>query len=177
MPDISREEIDIVDSKDEVIGQDTLLNVYKNGAWHRAAHVWVLDSAGKLYLQERGRSALLFPLHWSNSVGEHLNAGESYEQAALRGLKEELGVEGVVLEKLVKKKFTMKKDGDYYNRVFITLFKCNYDGKIAINKHELETGGFYGIGEIKNAIKKKSMKFSPVFLEFFNWYVKNKKGK
>ena len=56
------EVIDIVNGRDEIIGQDTLQNVYKNGAWHRAAHVWVFNSAGELYLQERGRAALLFPL-------------------------------------------------------------------------------------------------------------------
>ena len=55
---------------------------------------------GALYLQRRAATKDVWPNAWDLSVGEHLQPGESFEQAAHRGLAEELSVYGVALTPL-----------------------------------------------------------------------------
>ena len=173
----SLEIVDIVDENDKVIGQDTLQNVHNKGLWHRAVHVFVFSPSGKLFIQQRSRHKFILPLHWDSSAAEHMQAGETYEQGALRGLEEELGISGVEVGVLVKKRFVNKVAGKYDNREFIQLFRCIYDKNVDFDRRESEIGGFYGIDEIKEMIKSKKNNFVSIFLEFFNWYIKNKKGK
>ena len=54
------------------------------GLIHRAVHVFVLDGAGRIYLQKRAGSKDIQPGRWDTSVGGHLVPGESYEQGAAR---------------------------------------------------------------------------------------------
>ena len=53
-------------------------------------------------MQQRGRHRETFPLALDCSVSEHVKAGENYQQAAHRGLAEELGIQGVPIHPLVK---------------------------------------------------------------------------
>ena len=74
--------------------------VHATGLWHRSAHVFLFDPDGALYIQQRAAGKDLFPGRWDFSVGEHLQPGETYLAAALRGLQEELGVSGIALAPL-----------------------------------------------------------------------------
>ncbi len=55
---------------------------------------------GFLIVQRRRAAKDVCPSVWDLSAAEHVRPGESYERAAQRGLREELGVEHVVLEAL-----------------------------------------------------------------------------
>ncbi len=83
---------EIIDERGEPAGLAPRARVHAEGLWHRAAHVWVFDSDGHVVLQQRGREKDLNPGKWDVSVGEHLQPGEDYRDAALRGLYEELGL-------------------------------------------------------------------------------------
>lgn len=72
--------------------------VHSLGLWHKSAHVFLFDTSGNLYVQLRTLDKDLYPDLWDYSVGEHLQPGESFHAAALRGLREELGVEDVALQ-------------------------------------------------------------------------------
>lgn len=71
--------------------------VHARGLWHKAAHVFLFDAHGALYVQRRADDKDLYPGLWDFSVGEHLKPGETFLEGALRGLSEELGVTGVAL--------------------------------------------------------------------------------
>ncbi|MBI2529850.1 MAG: NUDIX domain-containing protein [Candidatus Diapherotrites archaeon] len=177
MPDISREIIDIVNSKDEIIGKSTLREAHEKGLLHRAVHVWVFNPKGELLMVKRSKNMFIAPLHWGGAMGEHLKAGEDYESAAIRGLREELEIRKPKLKKLVKKKLIDGGKGKYCNSEFVQLFKCKHNGKMKFSRMEIADGGFYSIDEIRKAVKSESMPFASMFLDFFDWYMKNKKGK
>lgn len=71
--------------------------VHRRGLWHRASNVFLFNGNGCLYLQRRAALKDVWPNAWDLSVGEHLQPGETFEQAAHRGLAEELDVRGVAL--------------------------------------------------------------------------------
>jgi isopentenyldiphosphate isomerase len=74
--------------------------VHHRGLWHRASNVLLFHPDGRLYVQRRAADKDVWPNAWDVSVGEHLQPGESFEQAAHRGLAEELAVYGVALTAL-----------------------------------------------------------------------------
>lgn len=87
------EMMDYVDDDDQVVGQASKKEVYARALTHRIAHIWIFNDAGEVALQKRSASCNYCPLHWSMSAAGHVDAGESYETAALRELQEEMGVE------------------------------------------------------------------------------------
>jgi 16S rRNA (adenine1518-N6/adenine1519-N6)-dimethyltransferase len=55
---------------------------------------------GQFLLQKRSSQMSLYPNCWDQSASGHVDAGEEYEAAAYRELKEEVGVEGVPLKEI-----------------------------------------------------------------------------
>lgn len=85
--------LQLVDSKDGDMGTATRAEVHAAGLPHRSVHVAVHDGDGRLLLQKRSRFKDTSPGKWDISVGGHLDAGETYLEAALRECREEIGIE------------------------------------------------------------------------------------
>lgn len=66
--------------------------VHRDGDWHLAAHVWILNPAGELLLQRRAAVKENDPDLWDISVAGHVDAGEDARTAAVRELREEIGL-------------------------------------------------------------------------------------
>jgi isopentenyldiphosphate isomerase len=66
--------------------------VHRDGDWHRAAHVWIVAADGRVLVQRRSERKENNPGLWDVSAAGHLSAGESAVDAALREVREELGL-------------------------------------------------------------------------------------
>lgn len=88
------------DARGQQIGIATRERVHRQGFWHRAANVFLFRSDGRLLLQQRRMDKDVCPGAWDLSVAEHVHLAESFATAAARGLREELAVDGVVLQPL-----------------------------------------------------------------------------
>lgn len=84
---------DIVNEKDEIIGQTERSEAHAKGLMHRASHVWIFNKKGEFLLQKRSAGKDTCPNMWTSSVCGHVDAGESYEDAAVREIIEEIGLE------------------------------------------------------------------------------------
>lgn len=91
---------DVFSANGEPLGQAPRGEVHRAGLWHRSTHVFLYDTQRRLLLQQRSMDKDLYAGAWDYSVGEHLQPGESYYDAALRGLCEELAVALTTLEAL-----------------------------------------------------------------------------
>jgi isopentenyl-diphosphate delta-isomerase len=60
--------------------------------------VVIRDQNGKIYIHQRSNSKSTYALTWTVSAAGYVNAGESFEDAALRELAEELSVTSVNLK-------------------------------------------------------------------------------
>ncbi|MCS7338324.1 MAG: NUDIX domain-containing protein, partial [Verrucomicrobiae bacterium] len=89
---MASEFFDVVNAADEVIGRQPRAEVHRLGLLHRAVHVLVFNSRGQVYLQKRAHTKDRQPGLWDSSASGHVDAGEDYDTAALRELREELGI-------------------------------------------------------------------------------------
>ncbi|MCX8189677.1 MAG: NUDIX domain-containing protein [Candidatus Diapherotrites archaeon] len=142
-------------------------SIHNNGLWHKGVHVWLFNSKGQLFLKKRSKYKEMHPLHWED-VGEHLKPNEDFRSAALRGLKEELGVEEEKIKEVYKVSSQRMEFGN--DREFIELWFCIYDGPI-IESKESFSGRFFEKEEIKEMIRKRSL-ITPWFKELFYWCLK-----
>jgi isopentenyl-diphosphate delta-isomerase len=96
----SEEQFDIFSADGLHLGQASRSRVHREGLWHKSAQIFLYDPDGRLYLQRRAADKDICADLWDQSVAEHLQPGETYIEAARRGLNEELGVTGVALAPL-----------------------------------------------------------------------------
>lgn len=91
---MSEEIFDVCDPDDNVIGQASRSDVHARGLLHRAVHIWVWRSDGRLMMHLRSANKDEYPLCYTSSASGHVDAGEDYETAAHRELEEELNLAG-----------------------------------------------------------------------------------
>ncbi|MFH1751689.1 MAG: NUDIX domain-containing protein [archaeon] len=165
---MSEEEVrPVVDENDNVIGKISAEKSETSGLRHRVSHVWVFNSEGKILLQLRPKHKKVFPNTWTSSVGEHVMLGETYEQAAVRGLKEELGITVKPENIEFLKKFDVEIEG---NHEFLSLYKTVFDDEFNPDSIEVQEIKFFSLQELKEVIENNSSSldgFVKVFLEWF----------
>ncbi len=148
----------VVNENDEEIGKMTYDKVYTILPIHRIVHIFILNEKEEMLLQLRSDKKSFCPLHWSTSAGGHVRYGETYEMAALREIKEELGIEIEIV-------FSHK---DYYTdergiKRFLSTFSGVYNGELSINNNEVNYVKFFNIDTIRQMIKSGD-KFHPELL-------------
>ena len=123
----------------ERLGLERRAVVHRLGHWHRSANVLLFAADGRLYLQQRSATKDLWASAWDVSVGEHLKPGERYLDAALRGLHEELGIEGCALEPLggVTAEVFESATLGYRDRELQQTFTGAFDGALAPDPTEV----------------------------------------
>ena len=66
---------DVVNERDEVIGQKPRSEIHRLKLNHRAVHVLVFNSRRELFLQKRSMKKDCFPGTWDSSASGHLASG------------------------------------------------------------------------------------------------------
>lgn len=158
------EYFEIVNEQGEVIGTAPREKCHGNPSLtHRAAHVLVFGTDGRLLLQLRSSKKDIQPGKWDTSVGGHLAPGETYEQAALREMSEELGVGGVELKYLYD--YPLRNEVESEN---IRSFYAVHDGPFDYQSEEIDDIRFFGLDQIKELLGTGI--FTPNFEQEFMMY-------
>ncbi|RKE94765.1 NUDIX hydrolase [Ichthyenterobacterium magnum] len=88
------EYIDIVTIDGKPTGKTALKSeAHLNGWYHNTIHLWLYTNETEILLQQRSHKKAIHPLLWDVSVAGHVDAGESFIEAALRETKEEIGLQ------------------------------------------------------------------------------------
>jgi isopentenyldiphosphate isomerase len=135
--------VTIVDERNKVVGALSRQAMRAGNLPHRATYILVFNSRGALYVQKRTQSKDVFPGYYDVAAGGVILAGESYEEGALRELEEELGIRGVPLTRIFD--FSYK---DEAVKVWGAVFTCVYDGEMALQQEEVESGAFLAVDEV-----------------------------
>lgn len=163
---MSDELFDLIDENDQVTGQEMRARVHQRGLWHRGAHVLLFTQDEKLLVQQRSRNKSQSPLALDCSVSEHVIAGEDYLQAAIRGLSEELGVQGISLQPLVKFKMNYGPDDNEISMIF----KGNISPEqVLYDTIEIEQINYHTLTELQTLMQKKEVIISYWFEQILLW--------
>lgn len=143
--------LDVIDPDDQVIGQASEKDIYEKRLSHRIVHVMVVNTKGELLLQKRSMRKAYMPGAWVTSAGGHALTGETYEEAALREMEEEIGV---VCSLTFKGKEWFDCDDRPGLKKIVALFEAHHEGPFRISEREVEQVTFFSLGEIKEMVKQ-----------------------
>lgn len=82
----------LVDVNDTAIGIMEKMEAHQKGLLHRAVSVFIFNSRRQLLLQKRAADKYHSACLWTNTVCTHPKPDESITDAAIRRLKEEMGI-------------------------------------------------------------------------------------
>jgi len=160
--------LDIVNDEDIVTGQEMRSVVHRLGLQHRGVHVFLFAPDGKLLAQKRSRDRAQYPSALDCSVSEHVKAGEGYLEAALRGMKEEMGVEGIEIKPLVK--FRMEY-GPNDNEISMLYEGAVDPQKVTFDPVEIEEIKYYTLAELEEMNNGKNAALCGWLTELTGWYL------
>ena len=96
--DAADEPVEVVDADGRVVDVVSRARMRAERLRHRAVFVAVVSRDGRLLVHQRSHEKDVWPGWWDCAVGGVVAAGESWEDAAVRELAEEVGVVGVAPE-------------------------------------------------------------------------------
>jgi 16S rRNA (adenine1518-N6/adenine1519-N6)-dimethyltransferase len=157
---MNEEIFDIVNERDEVIGQKPRNEVHRLGLLHRAAHVLVFNSRGQVFLQKRSMQKDRQPGVWDSSASGHLDRGEEYDACALRELREEIGLRlDVPPERLFKLPASKETDHEH-----VWVYRCQAEGPFTLHPGEIERGGWFTKEEVTRWMRERPEEFATALL-------------
>jgi 16S rRNA (adenine1518-N6/adenine1519-N6)-dimethyltransferase len=158
------ERFSVVDEEDRVTGEAARSVVHGDNLRHRAVHLFIFNRQGDLFLQKRSSWKDRHPLLWDSSAAGHVDAGEEYDQTAIRELQEELGVTAQ-LTRLLK-----LPASDRTGQEFIWLYRGEHEGPFRLADSEIEYGEFFPVEVVSGWVKARPDDFAPGFLECWKEY-------
>jgi 16S rRNA (adenine1518-N6/adenine1519-N6)-dimethyltransferase len=159
--------LDVVDEDNLVIGTESRSSVHQRGLRHRGVHVFLFTKHGMLLVQHRSAHREASPSTLDCSVSEHVQAGEDYLHAAVRGMREELGLEGISLSLLACFSMTYGEKDHKISQLYegrVQPESVRYDPK------EVAAIAYYRLEELLEKLRTGEDKFSLWFQELLRWY-------
>jgi isopentenyldiphosphate isomerase len=147
--DSKEELLDLLDDKGNVIGIIARKEVEGKALLHKAVCVFVINSKNELLLNKRSKNKKIFPGLWGIGASGGVKSKENYEEAAKRELLEETGIDARI-KFLFDFRYETKED-KYLGKVYLT----KWDGKIILEKEEIDETMFGTVNYIKDMIKRR----------------------
>jgi isopentenyldiphosphate isomerase len=164
---MSEEIFDIVNERDEVVGQNTRREVHARGLWHRAVHVLVFNARGEVFLQKRSMKKDIAAGKWDSSASGHLDSGEDYDACAVREVREEIGL---CLSQPPQRLFKVdaRKETGWE---FCWIYRCESEGPFALHPDEIETGAWFAPDAVTKWVNEKPQDFASAFVLIWGMFL------
>ena len=178
------EYIDIVTELGKPTGKTALKSeAHKNGWYHNTIHLWLYNSKGEILLQQRSRKKVIHPLLWDVSAAGHIDAGETFIEAALRETEEEIGLK--LSAENLQKIGTFLHETDYgaiqdneFHQVFISELKVDIN-ELKPQEDEVEDLKLVSIKEFDTLLSQSATNhhFIPTNTSYYRFVVERIKEK
>jgi isopentenyldiphosphate isomerase len=162
------EYVDLLDSSGRPTGtRKPKPDVHRDGDWHGAAHVWIINTGGQILIQRRSPAKENWPNLWDVSVAGHLSAGEGPVEAAIREAEEELSLTLVPGE--CRYLFTVAEqmvlnNGSYIDNEYHHVFLVQKDldiGDLKFSDGEVAEVRFVAVRELQTDLTTDPSDFVP----------------
>ena len=151
---------DVVNERDEVVGRAPRSEVHARGLLHRAVHVLVFNGRGEIFLQKRSMKKDRQPGVWDSSCSGHVDAGEDYDETAVRELDEEIGLHlKAPPPRLFKIDACEETDAE-----FVWVYRCENEGPFQLDPEEIDKGGWFAPERVTQWIKERPEEFATAFV-------------
>jgi isopentenyl-diphosphate delta-isomerase len=154
---------DVVDEHDRPIGRAPRREVHARRLRHRSIHVLVRDAAGRVFLQKRSMLKDSCPGTWDSSCSGHLDAGEDYDTAAGRELREEIGLVPTAAPVRCLRLEAAENTG----WEFAWVYTLRSEGPFTLNPLEIENGAWFTPAEIDARLQAAPEEFAGAFRHFW----------
>lgn len=158
MADNPDEWFDVVDASDRVIGRARRGEVHAMGWRHRAVHILVRRGNGDLFLQQRSAGKDSYPGRWDSSSSGHLDSGETYDAAARREGREELGVDLGELLPLGGLEASARTGWE-----FVRIYQAGHEGPFTLHPEEIADGRWVSPSDLGGWLAERPEDFPPCF--------------
>lgn len=150
---------DIVNERDEVIGQRPRGEVHREKLLHRAVHVLVFNMRGEVFLQKRSLKKDSHPGAWDSSASGHLDSGEDYDTCAMRELCEEIGlVAATPPARWLRIDACAETDQE-----FVWVYRYEAEGPFTLHPDEIERGDWFAPDQVTRWVAEKPGEFASAF--------------
>ena len=159
-------------------------NLHQKGLFHPTVHIWFYNHTPAILLQKRSQNKQIFPNLWDVSVAGHVAAGETILEAALREIKEEIGlfVRSKALELLRVQKNINKFPNGINDCEFQHVYLCELLVDVTalkLQSEELEAVRLFSFEEINQCqlSKHKDFKIVPADMQYYSYIIQCIKDK
>ena len=154
----------IADKDDNIIGYKTREECHNDKTLiHRAVGVILFNAKGEILFQKRSKTKDLYPGMYAISTSGHVSKGESYEETALRELREEMGIENVTLTFASKHLVVSHEETE-----MDVLYTGVYDGDVRFFEEEVESVHYFDKSKTQE-IRGRITPCSRKSLEIIGW--------
>lgn len=146
--------IDIVDENGNFTGQVMdKEEAHDKNLLHNEVAVFIINNNKQVLLQKRSANKRFNPNKWALCAG-HVDTGESLESAALRELKEEVGITTKELKPFAEREFTIRDSNSHITYFYYV--KSNLDeNDFLIQEEELSEVKWFDLDKVIDMIKSK----------------------
>ncbi len=156
--------LDVLDENGNVTGKkEEKDTIHQKGLWHREVCVLIQNEKGEFLIQKRAATKKQAPNKWGMTAG-HVDAGESFDDAMVREIKEELGID-VLIEELrpliiCKEKFeNIKTTNNNYTKYYFYQTNLKIED-YTICLEELSELKYITLEEMEEAVKNRDERCS-----------------
>ncbi len=158
-----------VDEKDEILGY---LRKESLPFIHRVSLVIPRGYQGKFIFSRRAKDKEPFPDTWVCLMGEKCRREEDYLRTALRGMKEEAGVDLNKKDMRYLTKFLYNEDDYQAHFGLFTTSKIFSPSDFRLDKREADFARDFSLEEISKMMKEDPDEFAPTFIRTMEYFRK-----
>ncbi len=164
---------DIVSINNKIIGIATRKKFLENPKlMRRSAHIWLRNSKGQWWMQQRSKTKDIQPLHWQSACSGFIRARAKTKpqilKEAQRELKEELGITANL--KLFK---IIPMPRLSIGGIVVYWYIGKYDGPFKINRKEIKNFRACDLKKVWADYCRKKIKLTDPFIKELNYYLKH----
>ena len=172
MSNNSLDQVILVDAMDQQTGVMDKVEAHRgDGQRHRAISVFLFNEDGELLIQQRSQKKIVGAGQWANTCCGNVRPGETYQECAMRRLREELGIDEVTLRSLTKFEYHTKCNEEFSEFEIDTVYFGEYIGELHLNADEVAKTAWVDTEKLlqemaedkKNSTDLSKQKYAPWF--------------